>query len=233
MAVYKETPDFGLYLAEQAVKAYFRNDGKALQAQMAEFCRRENSPNLYRLYLRMQREQLNNMIVETVLRSLPELKQRFVIYRYSDEMTYLQIEARLHASSKLLNDWNKGILRSIELMLFYSLGRKDVFCRMRVVNMIHIIDLRLEAMQESLVPVNQQMVAVLTERRGRYRRLLAEMDECERKAVGDTYNSIVTAKLHNHNDNYTMVASLTGYSCGCVGKNLKKFEERMVRKYIR
>ena len=141
--VYKETPDFGLYLAEQAVRAYFGNDDKNLQARMAEFCRYEDSPNLYRIFLRIQREQINNAIVEVVLRSLPVIKQRFIRYRYSEEMTYLQIESRLHASSKMLNDWNKAILAEVEIMLFYSLSLQDVYCRLKVLTMIHLLDMAL------------------------------------------------------------------------------------------
>lgn len=232
MAVFKENPDFGLYLAEQAVRQHFHDEGRKLCRQMAEFCRKEPLSNLRRVYLRLQRQQMNSMIVESVLRSLPDLKQRFMYYRYGQEETYTRIENRLHASVKLLNEWNKEILGMVERMLFYALGKEDVYCRLKVMNMVHVLDFRINALLESGVPVNQEWLSVLMERRGLYRRLIQEMDCCLRHAGESTYHAVVALKLLHPSDNKSEIAHRLGKGSGCVGKNLKKYEARMCRYVI-
>lgn len=232
MRVYKANPDFGMYLAEQAVRLYFHGDERSRQ-RMADFCRREaaEAPNLWRVYLRVQRRQVDCMAVGAVLRSLPDIMQRFVYYRYGLDESYVRIEGRLHASVSLLNEWNRDFLSAVERMLFYAVGKGDVYSRLKLLNLLHVLDIRINALLESGLPVDAGFLAVLSARRRSCRCLVREMDACLRRAGESVYYRVVAAKLENPHSNQTEIAQRIGYSSGCVGKNLRRYEERM-RRYM-
>ena len=77
----KQLPDIGIYLAEQALKEYYRPRRQIIQLEeIEEFCRQEASLNLYRTYLRLQRQHIDRIVVGMVLANLAEDEQKFVQY---------------------------------------------------------------------------------------------------------------------------------------------------------
>ena len=175
----KQLPDIGIYLAEQALKEYYRPRRQIIQLEeIEEFCRQEASLNLYRTYLRLQRQHIDRIVVGMVLANLAEDEQKFVQYHYRDNMGYYLITHKIPYSSTALGRINKRILTDIRTLLFYSLSADDIFHRAKVINMIHILDWRIMALSRKDLVVKTAWLQDLLEKRQRYRKLLDIMQDC-------------------------------------------------------
>ena len=143
----KQLPDIGIYLAEQALKEYYRPRRQIIQLEeVEEFCRQEASLNLYRTYLRLQRQHIDRIVVGMVLANLAEDEQKFVQYHYRDNMGYYLITHKIPYSSTALGRINKRILTDIRTLLFYSLTADDIYHRAKDIKMLHILDSRIMAL---------------------------------------------------------------------------------------
>ena len=78
-------PELGIYLAEQALKMKY-SDTREKQQQRTElknFCElNSENHNMFVQYLRLQKIEINHIIIDTVLQSLPEEKRLFIEYKY-------------------------------------------------------------------------------------------------------------------------------------------------------
>lgn len=243
--MYKEVPDFGLCIAEQVLKRRFDCATQAQPAPMKysiqellAFCQLEpHESKLFQYYLRLQRSVVDLMVVDTVLSNLPEEKQRFIQYRYAQGRSNIWISTQaLHISEAMLIKWNKEILLNIKNLLFYSLTLADVYSVMKVINMIHILDLRINTFNDESIPVNESWLYRLIQKRTQYKAMLNRMLESIRCASQDpekkdTYHYIVASKLKHSYLNGTELAQLCGVSYSTVSKHLAAYRQSM-KKYI-
>lgn len=232
----KQYPDLGFYLAEQAIKEYYRPQRDWLERQeVAEFCRRHKSLALYRTFLKLQRESIDRMVVEIILRTLPEDERQFFEYRYRDKQQLVWISSHLPISPPQLNRINRQVLDEIRTMLFYSLSPNDIFQRGKVINMLHIIDLRLAALSRKGVPVNPDFLADLLMKRKNCRSLLDIMHEylntAESEADDPAKNRIVSLKLTYPLYNVTEISQLSGFSKSSVSRKLRQYMN-LAYKYV-
>lgn len=230
----KEIPDFGMFLAEQALRRRFENKSHWEKIQdMTAFCKLEpHDSKLYQYYLRFQRYTLDIMIVDTYLRSLPEEKQKYIRYRYEFGKSNVWIAMRLiHVNDATLIKWNKDILLDIKDLLFYSLNSSDVYNVMTVINMVHILDIRINTFIDEEIPVNESWLRRLIQRRTQYKAMLNIMLQSLALAEHDTYHNIVASKLKNTHMNTTELAALCGVSCGTVSKHLASYRDSM-KKFV-
>lgn len=240
LTMYKDVPDFGLCIAEQALKRRFDHGEKvpASVQNLLEYCKLEpHESKLYQYYLRFQRGIVDQMIVNTVLSNLPEEKKKFIHYKYELGKSNIWISSQaLHISEAMLIKWHKEILQNIKNLLFYSLTKADVYSVMKVINMIHILDVRINTFSDENIPVNEAWLRRLMQKRSQYKAMLNLMLESIRYASNDTekkdtYHYIVASKLKNSHLNGTELAQYCGVSCSTVTKHLTTYRESM-RKYI-
>ena len=246
MATYKEVPDFGLCIAEQALRRRFEIASKNTSAastkyslqELLAFCKLEpHESNLYQYYLRLQRGLVDLMVVDTVLSNLPEDRQKFIHYKYELGKSNVWISTQaLYINEATLIKWNREILLNIKNLLFYSLTIADVYSVMKVINMIHILDVRINTFNDEKIPVDESWLHNLIQKRSQYKAMLNIMLESIRLASQDTdkkdtYNYIVAAKLKNSHLNGTELAQYCGVSCSTVTKHLSTYRQSM-RKYI-
>ena len=246
MTTYKEVPDFGLCIAEQVLRRRFELNAKSSSAASAQctlqellaFCKLEpHDSKLYQYYLRLQRGVIDLMIVDTVLNNLPEERKRFIHYKYEMGKSNIWISTQaLHISEAMLIKWNREILLNIKNLLFYSLTIADVYSVMKVINMIHILDVRINTFSDEKIPVNESWLRRLIQKRSQYKAMLNLMMESIRYASKDTekkdtYHYIVASKLKNSYLNGTELAQFCGVSCSTVTKHLSAYRQSM-KKYI-
>lgn len=225
----KRYPNLGFYLAEQALKEYYRPQRDWLERQkVADFCRRHKSLALYRTFLKLQRESIDRMVVEIIIRTLPQDERQFFEYRYRDQQTIVWISSHLPISPPQLNRINRQVLDKIRTMLFYSLSPDDIFQRDKVINMLHIIDLRLAALSSrNGVSVNPDFLADLLIKRKNFRSLLdimhGYMFTAEADAEDPAKNRIVSLKLAYPLYNVTEISQLSGFSKSSVSRKLRQY----------
>lgn len=231
-----------LYLAEQAVKEYYRPRKQIAQMEeVEEFCRQHGTLNLYQTFLRLQRLHIDRMIVGTVLANLPELEQQFMRMHYQQKMGYYWISVKLSCSQTILGRMNKRILQEIQRMLFYALDADGIFHRLKVMNMLRIIDIRivsLSRLSHKGMVVKQRLVDLLVRKRQNYRQLLDIMQECVDAAIYDTGETkadvqairmrIINAKLSYPHSNVAEISQLTGISKPTVSRRLRQY---MIKAY--
>lgn len=234
----KQLPDIGIYLAEQALKEYYRPRRQIIQLEeIEEFCRQEASLNLYRTYLRLQRQHIDRIVVGMVLANLAEDEQKFVQYHYRDNMGYYLITHKIPYSSTALGRINKRILTDIRTLLFYSLSADDIFHRAKVINMLHILDWRIMALSRKDLVVKTAWLQNLMEKRQRYRKLLDIMQDCldipeeeQDRQDGDEIalldalrNKVVATKLQHPNYNVSEISQISGISKPTFSRKLRQY----------
>lgn len=231
----KPLPDIGIYLAEQALKEYYRPRRQILQLEeIEEFCRQEKSLNLYRTYLRLQRQHIDRIVVGMVLTTLVDAEQKFVQYHYRDHMGYYMITHKIPYSSTALGRINKRILTDIRTLLFYSLSDEDIFHRTKVINMLHILDWRILAISRKDLVVKPAWIKKLMEKRQRYRKLLDIMQDCldipeeqqegeEATLLNALRNKVIATKLQHPNYNVSEISQISGISKPTVSRKLRQY----------
>jgi hypothetical protein len=221
----KSNPDLGLYLAEHAIKQKYQTQSLDYDInKVFEFCRQEHySRNIYETYLKLQRRKINQMVVDIVMLNLSSIQQRFVLYRYKEHRKFTWISMHLHISQNQLFGWNKSILMDIQALLSYSLADEDIFHRLKVINLLHILDFRISTFCWQNIAVNQDWLENLKARRQKYRRLLDIMQNCINAREMSKYNYIVAMKLTYPNYNVSEIAIQCELSPATVSKKLRRY----------
>lgn len=236
----KDRPELGVYLAEQALKSKYQDTIKktAERAELKAFCIQNfSSQNAKKFYLRLQKIEINRIIVDTVLKELPTEKKNFIELKYKKNETLVNISMRLNISSSRLNEWNKSILHEIKNFMFYTLTEKDVFSRAKIINMIHIIDMRVAFFEEHLSDsqnlnfVNERWLNSLIILRKKYRQLLIVIDDCTAKKEESIENYIVAMKVEHPIENASELADRCHRSVTAVSRYLKHFTYK-AKQYI-
>lgn len=240
--MHKDRPELGLFLAEQALKAKYQDSAAEIKerAEIKEYCLENlSSANAKKFYLRLQKMEINRIIVDTILKELPAEKRAFVELKYKNNETFVNISMRLNVSMAQLNIWNKAILNEIKNFLFYTLTEKDIFSRIKIINMIHIIDIRVEFFEKhrsegsdtNLNFVNERWLNSLIALRSKYRQLLITLDNCMAKKSETIGNHIIATKLEHPIENPSELAARCHISVTAVSRYLKQFTHN-VKKYI-
>lgn len=226
----KETPNVGYYLAEQAVRDYF---GKEKLGQEMDFytvtahCRTERF-HIANAYMKIQREAINRAIVGMVLRSLPDKQQKFIRWRYLDLRSFISIGQQMDLPTNRLYGWNKRILSLIELFLFYSIPEDVIYHRMYLINLLHILDLRLVALDAHKEEIYESLRSFLRLQRKRCRRLLDYMEDVALETSETVYGKLVSEKLKYPNESITDIANRVHYTQSCVSKHLIQYKEKAI-----
>ena len=225
----KETPNVGYFLAEQAVRDYFEKErygGMDFYSVTAR-CRTERF-HIANAYMEIQREAINRAIVGMVLCSLPDEQQKFIYWRYRDLRSFISIGLQMDLPTNRLYNWNKRILSLIELFLFYAIPEDVIYHRMYLINLLHILDLRLAALDAHRGETYASLRSYLCLQRKRCRSLLDYMEDIAGEASETVYGTLVSEKLKNPNESITDIASRVHYTQSCVSKHLLQYKEKAI-----
>lgn len=228
----KKNPILETYIAEMAVKRRYDKKQK-IDKNLMNFCKAGDS-SIYRAYLIIDRHEIDNIIVDMGVSSLEDIKSKFIRYRYKDGMEFNWIADNLSIGAASLYNWNKEILSNIANLLFYRLTEEDIFHRRKVINMINIIDRRLESLKVAIlkgVDVNTSWMETLACRRQKYRKLLDLQQECLKNPEGSKFNEVISLKLMNPQFNVDELHLACPHSPSTVSRQLKKFEQ-MAASYV-
>ena len=226
----KETPNVGYFLAEQAVRAYFDKKRPVENMDLHSVtmrCRMERI-HIARAYMEIQRGEINRAIVGMVLGSLPDEQRKFIYRRYMDMRSFISIGQQMNLPTNRLYAWNRRILSLIELLLFFSIPEDAVYHRMYLINLLHILDLRLVALNAHKQEIYSPLQSFLVLQRKRCRKLLDYMEDISADASQTVYSQLVAEKLANPNESITNMAQRVHFTQSCVSRNLIQYKEKAI-----
>jgi hypothetical protein len=225
--MHKHHPELGLFLAERALEMKYADTAAKIteRAELKKFCIDNfSTQNVKRLYFRLQKVELNRIIVDTVLQGLSSSKRTFIIMKYKHHKTFTNISLTLEISASQLNVWNKCVLQEIRNLMFYKITTQDVFNKIKIINMIHIIDIRISFFEEymrmspeEMSFVNKNWLNNLMSYRQKYRDLLIFLED-------NAYeNPIIALKIEFPHLTASKLANKCHIDLSTVSRMLKQF----------
>lgn len=231
------TLNLASYLAEQVIKEHFRHSGDSEkeEREILEYCRVNFSPiHMHRVAYRMQRRYVNHIIVATILADLPKLYREIILRKYKKQDMITKISMDLNISIGRITAIDRGVQENIQDMLLYMLTRRDIYSRLKTVNMIHILDLRLSflhAAPEFTASVSRDWIAALEICREKYRRMYSAMEEIIRKSDTSLHCNIIATKLRQPELTSIELSGICHVSQNGINRHLRTYEADM-SKYI-
>ena len=236
MAVYKEKPIFDYYIAEQALREYYdyyKYDKERSLEQMSELAKaaNEDEENLKRIYLRLGRLLCDHRLIGSYLASLSDLERNFLLYRYGKNEKYHWISQKLYVSISSLCSWNNKFLSELSQILSYNLNDKDVFCYLKVINVVRNLDMRINMLLLSQITIDKKFLYYLDNKRKNYRQLMKEQHKILTSSKDSLYNKIIAEKLVNSNDSVKTLCKKFQKTDNVIAWHLRNYENKM-KKYL-
>lgn len=235
--MHKTHPDVYLFLAEEALRHKFLDTELIIKNrnEMKDFCRENfDNINLQKCFLRLQRIDLDRIIIDMVLNELSYEKRKFILGKYKRNEKFIYLSMELNTSVAQLHCWDREILNEVESLMFYKLTPKDIFIRRRIINMIHILDMRINIFEKNnqlFHFVDRAWLDGLYARRKKYSKLLQIINDCVTNRKENIYNDVVATKIEFPLDNITELSKRCHVSSGGVSRHLKTFMQK-VTQYI-
>ena len=225
------------FLAESTIKDYFsyNEESKRQDEDLLAYCQ-EKFPPMFSLKFayRVQRRKINHIIVRAVLASLPPLNRDVIVRRYKLREIGTKIAMDLKLSITRITLIDRAVQENLNYLLQYRLTSRDLYSRIKVVNMIHVIDLRLAFLEqhpELLPDVSRDWIESLNICREKYRLLYSAMEEIIQKADVSIMANIVSARLRNPLLTSKELSAICHVSQNGVNRYLRRYEEVM-SKYL-
>ena len=127
---------------------------------------------LYKTYLYIQRLLINRALVDVEILSLSPLEQSFVYFAYKDKMPFDVIASHLNYNKSRVSDWNTKILSDLDTLLSYSLAPTDVFSFTKTLNLVQILEQRINSFNSNFVYIDPGFIDSLVQKRNKYKKLL-------------------------------------------------------------
>jgi len=188
-------------LAVHALRMKYLKDPLREQERkdLREYCLKNmSSQNIAKFLLKLQREDLNQIIVQFVLENQTTEKKNFIQYKYRDKMTFVKMSLLLNVTANQLHCWHKEILKEIEDIMFYKLSVKNIFSMTKLLNMIYILDKQIEFLEESYTELlDEGVLEILIKKRNQFQTAYTTLQEHIEHPERNIKNRIVQAKTQN------------------------------------
>lgn len=225
----KLQPDLSSYLAETAIKQKYNPPAYNLTPEVQQFCK-SSKGNIYSFYLIHQRYIINCLIVDTVYSCLDQQQKDYMQYRYKGGESLTYISTKLDVPVHTLLCWNKQIQHNIETMIFYNLELNDMFYLSKLINMINILEVRIEALMMGLtagVRVNMSWLNSLIKKRGCYRQILHDLSVCQATPDESLYNWIMTYRCTYPDISVTDLSHKAYINRATIYRHINTFKSRV------
>ena len=113
----------------------------------------------------------------------------------------------------------------------YNLNEKDVFCYVKVMNVVCSLDVRINMLLLSQIDVDQDLLCYLDTKRTNYRKLMREQNKILCSSKKNLHYQIISEKLLHHTDSVKSLCQKVQQSDNVVGWHLRKYENKM-KKYL-
>ena len=235
--LYYNKPIMGMYLAETMLNEYYRSQKKRKELEELKHFARESSDKECgvwgKILFRIMKHETNYVLVEMVIRSLPQDWQSFVDLKYRRKERVIKQTEMLHVSSSQLGIWNSAIKLNVLNALQYRLTVNDVFLRTKIINMLEVLA-TIIASKEELDPsfeiIDEFWFHSLVQYYDQYSQLLEKIDDCI-SHQDSRMNIAVAAMVENPYESNIVLADKCGLHSASFGRYVRNFQEE-VKSYI-
>lgn len=235
--LYYNKPIMGMYLAETMLNEYYRSQKKRKELEELKHFARESSDKECgvwgKILFRIMKQETNYVLVEMVIRSLPQDWQSFVDLKYRRKERVIKQTEMLHVSSSQLGIWNSAIKLNVLNALQYRLTVNDVFLRTKIINMLEVLA-TIIASKEELDPsfeiIDEFWFHSLVQYYDQYSQLLEKIDDCI-SHQDSRMNIAVAAMVENPYESNIVLADKCGLHSASFGRYVRNFQEE-VKSYI-
>lgn len=226
MAFSKYKLELGRSLAEHVLKKFYTTDQEQ-QKELQSLCLDNlSNSNMAKIYLKIQREQLNNIVVHSVLEDLPMEKRKFIEMKYKQKFSLVKIAMMLQVSKGQLALWNIDILTNIENMLFYRLSSKDYFNVQKILSMLYILNQQITYLETNCAGLIQSSsFNYLLEKQKEYLKVYQVISSCIESDDNTKVTKVVQARAMLGAVPTTVLAERGGCSIARVSAILKNYHE--------
>lgn len=179
-------------------------------------------------YLKLQRIQLNRIIVDAVLHNLPRIQRMYMLMKYRENASSEKIECELNLSMPYhAIVWERSILRQIGNILLYKPNIEDIYCPKRIMNIINVLDNRINYIRESpklYKRIGADWIEDLVQYRQIHSNILSRMNEISLNSDASSYNLILSEKFRNPHCSNLDICHKLYYSPTLVSKTIKRWE---------
>ena len=180
-------------------------------------------------YLKLHRLQLDRIVVDAVLYTIPQIERLYILKRYQDKASIKFIEATLNMTKSRQMRVHKNICHQIGNILLYRLNREDIFRPKRIINILNILDSRLLFLlhKEGLKNrVGQEWLSELEKYREKNSKLLSMQSKCMMHSDKSAFNLILSAKFANPDLSNIAIGRIINYTPANVSINFGIWEKK-------
>ena len=215
-------------IAEIALKDRFNGFFGREDAEILTYCR-EHYPPIFnrRVEYRLQRRHIDCIVVDSVLADLLPTFRQVIYLKYAKKLQMTKISLDCGLSVVRIVALDHDVREEIRDMLMYKLTSKNLYSRAKLVNMLHILDLRLcflEQYPEFTSVVSRDWIRALEMCRERYRNLYTMIEEIIRNKDNDWHCNIIATKLQNPNCTLKELSAMCHVSQSGICRHLQTFE---------
>lgn len=231
----KEKPDFALFLAEKAIRHHYENrygtrrQLEGLRHNCLEFM---TYPNIYRVYAKLLKMELNELAVIAAIRTLTMEKQCYLYLKYEKKKSNVAISIALNVSVAQLNLWHQSIVAQASRFMLYTLQTEDVFYPERIKQMVCLLD-RASTCFSKFDPkgqiITKDWLSALTARYEQYRTLMTYLETLIEKKSKTLHERIVATRLTHPYENAGDIAKSCHVVDSVVSRHLQQFGEDMAK----
>lgn len=228
----KNQPNLGRELAIHALRMHYQYNIDEIRAEIKAIQRDYTCDNSFikKLNLKLQRTEINDVIVQTVLCGLPKSKQQFIKEKYKNRKSWIEISMLLFISKPQLNVWHNEILDELVNMMFYKILPTSIYCGAKVVSIIRILDKQIDILEKHHMDmVEPDILLILKDKKKRFIGLYRDMTAQFIKAVGNK-NKILVKKMEFNNITSQQIALSCNVSESSVSDCLRNYRNEILGK---
>ena len=231
----KEKTEFSWFLAETALRHHYekRHSAHFHLEEMRQNCLEFMTyPNIYRVYAKLLKMELNELAVVAAIRTLTMEKQCYLYLKYKKKKSNVAISLALNVSVAQLNLWHQYIVAQTARFMLYTLQTEDIFYPERIKQMVWLLDCASTYFAkfdpEGRI-ITKDWLSALTARYEQYRTLMAYLEELMEKKSKTLHECIVATRLTHPYENAGEIAKSCNVVDSVVSRHLHQFGEDMTK----
>lgn len=217
-------------IEERALKNRFNSELDQEASTIFAYCKEHYASQVVqRVAYRIHQKRIDCIAVDTVLSSLLPVCSKIMCLKYAKQMQMTKISMECGLSVARIVELDHDVREEIGDMLRLQLQRHNIYSRLKVVNMVHIIDLKLGFFQdfpEIAASANRDWISALRELREKYRNLYTMINNVIREKDSNMHCNIIATKFEYPNATRKELSAMCHVSQSGICRHLQRFEDK-------
>ncbi len=227
------SPDFRKIIVDKAFDDYYRlnEDIRIRQRAILKDC--QDYPN--RVYtkttLRLQRLDLNMLLIEAYISTLSEEYQKFLEYKFVKKLSNVQIQQALNSSDSYLFRLYNNIVIDLGNLFFYDISDNMLFNEKLLMNLVNVFSNRVHFIEDNALEedwLDKKWFNAVLYQKKRFSIMLQYLQDVLRTDPRDLFSTVVYQKSENLQESTIWLASACKTTQPAVSHCLKKYKNNLL-----